>query len=246
MVKVLGITQARVGSSRLPRKILLTINGKTLLSYHLGRIMQSKEVNQWIVATTTETDSGLITDIADEMNIPSYRGDLNNVLTRFYEAALPYQPEYIVRVTSDCPLADGNLIDEVVNYTLSNQLEYCRTSDEFPDGVDVEVFTFKQLEHAYHHAELSSEREHVTPYIRKTAVETNLYKCTTNYSEVRFTVDESADFETVGVLIDTLGASESWETYAAFIFNNLPRFNNQAIIRNEGYLKSKQNDQTNN
>ncbi len=246
MVKVLGITQARVGSSRLPRKILLTINGKTLLSYHLERIMQSKEVNQWIVATTTEAESGWITDIADQMHVNAYRGDLNNVLTRFYEAAMPYQPEYIVRVTSDCPLADGNLIDEVVKYTLSNQLEYCRTSDDFPDGVDVEVFTFKQLKLAYENAQLPSEREHVTPYIRKTVGETNLYNNSPNYAHVRFTVDEASDLETVNVLINTLGASASWETYAKFILNHPARFNNQAIIRNEGYLKSTQNDQTNN
>ena len=246
MVKVLGITQARVGSSRLPRKILLTIKGKTLMSYHLERVLQSKEVNQWIVATTTEAESGLITDIATELQVKSHKGDLNNVLSRFYEAALPYHPEYIVRVTSDCPLVDGHLIDQVVKYTISNQLEYCRTSDEFPDGVDVEVFKFKQLEHAYQHAELPSEKEHVTPYIRKAVGESNLFRCTANYSHVRFTVDESSDLETVEVLIDKLGASERWETYAKFILNNPALFNNQAIIRNEGYLKSKQNDQPNN
>jgi spore coat polysaccharide biosynthesis protein SpsF (cytidylyltransferase family) len=133
-----------------------------------------------------------------------------------------------------------------VKYTISNQLEYCRTSDEFPDGVDVEVFTFKQLERAYQFAKLPSEKEHVTPYIRKTVGETDLFKCTADYSHVRFTVDELSDIETVDLLIDALGAFERWETYAKFILNNPARFNNQNIIRNEGYLKSKKNDKTNN
>ncbi len=235
-----------MGSSRLPRKILLCIKDKTILSYHLERVMQSKEVNQWIVATTNENESSLITDITDKMQVKSYKGDLNNVLSRFYEAALPYQPQYIVRVTSDCPLADSNLIDQVVKYTISNQLEYCRTSDEFPDGVDVEVFTFKQLRQAYQYAKHPSEKEHVTPYIRKTVGESNLFRCSANYSHVRFTLDEVSDLETINVLIDTLGASECWETYAKFILDNPARFKNQSIIRNEGYLKSKQNDKTNN
>jgi spore coat polysaccharide biosynthesis protein SpsF (cytidylyltransferase family) len=242
LVKVLGITQARIGSSRLPRKILQTIKGKTLLTYHLERVLKTKSVDKWIVATTTETESGLISDIADQLQVKSFKGDLNNVLSRFYEAALPYQPEYIVRVTSDCPLVDSRLIDQVVKYTIANKLEYCRTSDEFPDGVDVEVFTFKQLKQAYYSAELASEKEHVTPFIRKIVGENDLFGCTANYSHVRFTVDEASDLETVDTLIDALGVSQGWESYAKFILNNPARFKNQTINRNEGYLKSKQND----
>jgi spore coat polysaccharide biosynthesis protein SpsF (cytidylyltransferase family) len=244
-VKVLGITQARIGSSRLPKKILLNVKDKTLLEYHLQRIVQSKAVTQWVVATTTEADSGLITSIANELKIQSYQGDLNHVLKRFYEAAKPLNPDYIVRVTSDCPLADPELIDDLVHYTIGHNLDYCRTSDHYADGVDVEVFTFNALENAFFNATLLSDTEHVTPFIRRSVNDSNVYPCSEDYKDIRFTVDEMSDFETVRILIETLGESLNWKSYANYIKGNPTLFANQAIIRNEGYLKSKLNDQKN-
>ena len=128
-MKIIGVTQARIGSSRLPRKVLLTINDKTLLEYHLERAMQSKLVNKWIVATTDEPESDLICDIANKLQISSYKGSLNDVLDRFYQSVKNENPDYVVRVTSDCPLLDATLVDEVVQFCIDNKLDYCKIDD---------------------------------------------------------------------------------------------------------------------
>lgn len=241
-MKVLGITQARIGSSRLPQKILLKIADKTLLQYHLERATKASKVTKWIVATTVEPDSGLISEVADGLGIESYKGDIANVLSRFYEAAKHEQPDYIVRITSDCPLVDPQLIDEIVEFTILNQFNYCRTSERFPDGVDVEVFTYKALEDAYLNASLPSDKEHVTPYMRRKPEQTGIFESNHDFENIRFTVDEPADFEAVKLMIEKLGIGLSWLDYTNYIINNISLFTNQQIIRDEGYLKSIKND----
>ncbi len=243
-MRVLGITQARIGSTRLPKKILLKIDNKTLLEYHLERASQSVKVTEWVVATSSEPESGLIVDIAKNLGITSFNGDTENVLKRFYDAAKSVEkPDYIVRITSDCPLVDPALIDEVVDHTIRNGLMYCRTSDHFPDGVDAEVFTFSALEDAYLNAVLTSDKEHVTPYIRKKAEGTDWsFNCSSDYEHIRLTVDEKADFEAIEHLIGKLGTKLCWMEYTGYIIDNLSLFSNQGIQRNEGYIKSIQND----
>ncbi len=245
MVKVLGITQARVGSTRLPGKVLLSILGKTLLAYHLESAIKSKMVYKWVVATTNEIGVDKIVEIANQFHVECYKGDIDNVLSRFYEAAKPESPDYVVRVTSDCPLLDAELIDRLIMYTVENKLNYCATSLQYPDGVDVEVFKFSELEEAHGKANLLSDKEHVTPYIRRkesNSQSKNLFPCEGDFENIRLTVDESKDFEAVEILINKLGASLPWKKYVDFIINNPLLFSNQKIIRNEGYLKSLQKE----
>lgn len=242
-MKIVGITQARVGSTRLPGKILLRIKDKTLLQYHLQRAAQSVTVEDWIVATTNEEGSDQIVTIADSCHIKAFKGDTHNVLKRFYDALKGSHADYIVRITSDCPLIDPELIDKVVTHAVSNNLDYCSTSNTYPDGMDVEVFRFSVLEECYHKATLPSDKEHVTPYIRRNAkAEHSFSDCSEDFSAVRLTVDEPEDFNTIQRVIEELGINESWNTYARFIVANPSLFKNQQIIRNEGYLKSKEND----
>lgn len=242
-MKVLGITQARVGSSRLPHKVLMEIKGKSILQYHLERALRSLKVDQWIVATTNEPESSCITDIAEKCGVKTYQGDLENVLYRYYEAAKIISPDYVVRITSDCPLVDPELIDQVVDHAIHNNLTYCRTSEEFPDGFDVEVFSFTELVNAFHNATLKSDKEHVTPYIRRNNENTLWqYPSPGNFKTIRVTVDELNDFESMCIIIDKLGANLSWTEYTSFIQQNPSYFTNQHIIRNEGYLKSREND----
>ena len=246
MVKIIGITQARIGSSRLPRKVLLTINDKTLLEYHLERASKSQLVNKWIVATTDEPDSDLICSIAEKLNIESFKGSLNDVLDRFYQSVKNQNPDYVVRVTADCPLIDAELIDEVVQFCLDNKLDYYSNTlqEVYPDGLDVEVFSFKVLEQAWQKAVSKADREHVTPYIRRN---TNLVipKTTIDkkYAELRITVDEIFDFEVIKHLIENLGSGKSWKIYADYLLenNNIKKINH-SILRNEGYMKSKFNE----
>ena len=246
MVRIIGITQARIGSSRLPRKVLLTINDKTLLEYHLERASKSQLVNKWIVATTDEPDSDLICSIAEKLNIESFKGSLNDVLDRFYQSVKNQNPDYVVRVTADCPLIDAELIDEVVQFCLENKLDYYSNTlqEVYPDGLDVEVFSFKVLEQAWQKAINKADREHVTPYIKKN-VNLIIPKITIDkkYAELRITVDEIFDFEVIKYLIEKLGSDKSWKTYADYLSENIKiKKINHSILRNEGYMKSKFNE----
>jgi spore coat polysaccharide biosynthesis protein SpsF (cytidylyltransferase family) len=240
-VKVIGITQARVGSTRLPNKVLLSINNITLLEYHLNRLIISRNVNKWIVATTHELGSDQIVNIAKAKNIDCFKGHTEDVLNRFYEAVRFDDPDYVVRVTSDCPLIDADLIDKIVQFAVENELDYFQTSENYPDGFDVEVFKFSELENANSNSTLKSDREHVTPFIRNRAISKGrliTYECPSDFSKIRLTVDEKKDFDTIKYLINHLGANLSWLAYTEFVVNNLEHFNNQSIIRNEGYLIS--------
>jgi glutamate-1-semialdehyde 2,1-aminomutase len=249
--KVIILTQARIGSTRFPGKVLRPLGNGTLLSTHLNSLKRSKLADEIIVATTNEPDADKIVKIAETCGVKSYKGSLNDVLDRFYQAANIYKPDYVVRVTSDCPLMDATLLDCVIKMTIENGLDYGANilKEEYPDGQDVEVFTFNALEKAWREAKATSEREHVTPYIRNnssykggTLFTSQNYDAPDNYNHVRMTVDEPKDLETVKILIDELGNNKDWKTYTEFILNNPNKFSNQATIRNEGFKKSVKQD----
>ncbi len=245
-MKVIGVTQARIGSSRLPRKVLLTIDGKSLLEYHLLRAKKSKLVDKWIVATTDEPESDLICTIADTLKVDYYKGSLNDVLDRFYQSVKNGNPDYVVRVTSDCPLLDAELVDEVVQFCIENKLDYYSNifQEVYPDGLDVEVFSFKALQDAWKNATAGVDREHVTPYIRRnTEVIVPKSSIDKKYSELRITVDEISDFEVIQHLIQHLGMNQPWKIYADYLLAHKEiQTINHAILRNEGYMKSKFNE----
>ncbi|TGD58109.1 glutamate-1-semialdehyde 2,1-aminomutase [Flavobacterium humi] len=245
-MKIIGITQARIGSSRLPGKVLLTVNGKTLLEYHLERAKKSKLVNQWLVATTQEEGAEAICDIATQLGIGSYRGSLEDVLDRFYQSVKDEGPDYVVRITSDCPLIDAGLIDQTIQFCLDNQLDYHsnQSQEAYPDGLDVEVFSFKALSEAWHSATAIADREHVTPFIRRNArTKVANEGIDKKYASLRITVDEPSDFVLIRHLIEHLGADLPWKPYADYIVQHQDIQNiNYTIFRNEGYMKSKFNE----
>ena len=119
-MKILAITQARIGSTRLPEKILKTINGESILEIHIKRILKSKRITKLKIATTTEPGSEKIVSIANRLGIEVFKGSVNNVLERFYFTAQSENPDWIVRLTSDCPLIDPEVIDNVISFALSN------------------------------------------------------------------------------------------------------------------------------
>ena len=253
-LKILLITQARVGSTRFPNKVTKTLGNTTLLGLHLQRVKKSKKVTNWVVATTHEEGVEQIINITNQSTVDLYQGDLNDVLDRFYQAALPYVPDYVVRVTSDCPLIDSNIVDDVIELTIQNQADYGANIliEEFPDGQDVEVFTFSALEKAWKEAKKSSEREHVTPYIKNNSnlKGGNIFKAVhlsapSNFNHIRMTVDKPKDLEAIETLISVLGFEASWLEYANYIIHHIGEFKNQDILRNEGYLKSLENEKIN-
>lgn len=250
-MKVLAITQARVGSSRLPGKVLLPLGNETLLGVHLNRLKKAKSIDAILVATTNEDKSDEIVNIAKEKEALSYKGSTNDVLDRFYQAAILHNPEYIVRITSDCPLLDPRLIDEVIEAAVTGGYDYYANilTEDFPDGQDVEVMKMSALTHAWKYASKPSEREHVTPYIRTNSdfnggslFRAGDYSAPSNYNQVRMTVDEQADYEVISWLIRTLGTDKSWQEYADYMLANSEKLANSQILRNEGYLNALKQD----
>lgn len=251
-MNILAITQARYGSSRLPAKILKEVSGKSLLEIHLERILKSKMITKLKVATTIEDGADIIVDIANRLNVESYKGSIDDVLQRFYETARPESPDYVVRLTSDCPLIDPDVIDKVINVCIETGSDYVSNGlfPTYPDGMDVEVFKYSALERACNEAKLKSDREHVTPYIwrNSTFKGGQLFNSVNvenpvDYSKSRITVDTLEDFLLVKSLIENLGIEKSFVEYADFIndHKNIKELNNQ-YIRNEGYDKSLMND----
>lgn len=198
---ILGIIQARMGSTRLPGKVLREVEGKPLLQHMLERVSKSKLVNKFIVATSLNEIDTEIKRLCDNMNVPCFRGSEDDVLDRFYQCAKSSQPapEYIVRLTADCPLHDPKVVDFVVRRFLEEKVDYMTNS--FPpsceDGFDVEIFTCSALEEAWKSAKTKYEREHVTPFI-KNSNRFKLYeqKYYSNYN-YKLSVDDSADFELI-------------------------------------------------
>ncbi len=245
------ITQARTGSTRLPGKVLKEINAKSLLQIHLDRLKKCTSVSEIIVATTTNSEDQIIFEKAIEWGFSATKGSESDVLDRFYQAVKDKNADWIVRVTSDCPLIDPILVDDVINFVHSNNKDYGANIliENFPDGQDIEVFKFSVLEEAWKNAKLLSEREHVTPYIRNNSdfkggrlFSAINYPCDFDYSKIRMTVDESRDFGLIKILINDIGIDKTWLEYTNYIIQNNLTEINDSIIRNEGLLKSLKND----
>ena len=250
-VKTILITQARSGSTRLPGKILMKINGEFLLDIHLKRLSKCNNVSKIIVATTDKPEDKVIYDYAIDLGFNSFRGSESDVLDRFYQAVRKEKPDWIVRVTSDCPLIDPELVDSVIRFAKKNNVDYTSNIliENYPDGQDIEVFKYSALEIAWKNAKLCSEREHVTPYIRNNSDfnEGSLFSAINfpspyDYSKIRMTVDETKDLELITNLINDLGTDKSWLEYTNHIIKNDLNKINDSIIRNEGFLKSIKND----
>lgn len=252
-LKIVALTQARLGSSRLHNKVLKPVGSGTILSLHLNRLRKANLIDQIVVATTYEENVERIISIAKQSGTAYFQGNTLNVLDRFYQAAKLHKADYIVRVTSDCPLIDPKLIDQVIFFTIDRKLDYGSNMliEDYPDGQDIEVFTFKALEKAHQSAQLDSEKEHVTPYIinHSTFKGGNQFKAENftsriNYSGVRMTVDELQDYLTIKTLVKQLGTDASWSEYTQYILNYPDKFSNQKITRNEGYLNSLKKEQS--
>lgn len=254
-MKILAITQARYGSTRLPAKILKEVNGQTLLEIHLRRILQSKTISKLKIATTDEEGSKYIVDVANKVGVEYFKGSVDDVLSRFYGTAEPEKPDYVIRLTSDCPLIDPNIIDAVVNYAIEHpEYDYVSTdSASFPDGLDTEVMKFSAIEKAYNEANLKSEREHVTPYIWKNGTFNGgkIFKTyripnpkgNFNADDYRITIDEPEDFEVIKHLIENLGIDKDWKSYIDYLLKHKDIYAiNSKFSNNEGYAKSIAND----
>ena len=198
---ILGIIQARTGSSRLPGKIMMEIEGKTMLEHMIERILKSKKLDKIIIATTTEKNDDVITILAKKMNIDIFRGSENDVLDRYYNACKKYSANIVVRLSSDSPLLDGEIIDTVIEEYLSGDYDFVGTlapqPRTFPDGLSVEVFSSKLLNYAQLNAKKPSDREHVTLYMLTQYQKFKIHRVDyeNDCSCYRFNLDYSEDFQ---------------------------------------------------
>lgn len=200
---VFVITQARVKSTRLPSKILLEVLGKPLIVLFIERLLQMKQIDGIIIATTDDSDGRKIESTVKKYypQILFYFGSENNVLDRYYQAAKKYSARHIVRITSDCPLLDPQISDLVIEKYFETSVDYCANNlppKTYAHGLDTEVFSFAALEKSWNEATQNDEFEHVTPYIRKNPQlfsHFNVFDPKKSSLNNRWTLDYSEDFE---------------------------------------------------
>jgi spore coat polysaccharide biosynthesis protein SpsF len=250
MVVILAILQARMTSQRLPGKVLKTILGRPMLELQIERILRCKKIDQLIVATSFNPEDDPIEVLCEKIEIPYFRGDLENVLDRFYQAARQHNPQHIVRLTGDCPLTDPILIEALIEFYLSRGSDYASNCQEptLPDGLDAEIFSFAVLEQSWREAELPSHLEHVTPFIHSQPERFDIacYKYHKDLSQFRWVVDEPEDLELVRKIYEKLYPSNpefGTEDIVALLERNAKLVEtNQRFKRNEGLQPSLEED----
>lgn len=252
-MKVVAIIQARMGSTRLPGKVLKPILGKPMLWYIVQRLRSVSRIDEVVVATSEKEENDAIRIFCTKNNIICFSGDEADVLDRFYKAAKEQHADVLLRITADCPLVDPALVHNVLEEFFTKGYDYMGVATgagaatkefdgfRFPDGLDTEVFTFTCLQTAWKEAKSQPEREHVTLFIWKRPEQFTLgsYKSTVDYSRMRWTVDTQEDFEFVHTIYRELYPTKpsfGMEDVLRFL-NNHPSLlrKNEHFIGKEGY-----------
>jgi len=204
--KIVCIIQSRIGSERLPGKVLFDLNGKSVLWHIVNRLSKSRYVDQIIIATTNLEKDNSILNECYRYNFQTFRGSEEDVLDRYYKAAIEYKAKHIVRITSDCPLIDPAIVDRVIqkyskktkmNHNYDYVSNFIRRS--FPRGLEVEIMSISTLTSAWKNAPQIYQREHVTPYIYENSQIYNISSIenTSNLSEYRWTLDTQDDWKLI-------------------------------------------------
>ncbi len=237
---IIAIVQARLGSTRFPNKTLKEINGKSLIEIQLYRLSKSQRIEKIIVATTTNEEDNILCSAIEKLGYEVFRGNEEDVLDRYYNAAQIYNPSIIVRSTGDCPLIDHEIIDEAIDKFKTEKVDYLNnvTPPKYPDGLDIEIFSFELLKEAWEKTVSKNDKEHVSPYMRKNDnIKKSFLIGNKDYGNMRLTVDEPDDFKVISEVINNF-----WPNLD-FSFNdivNLEKSNpsifkyNNTIARDEG------------
>lgn len=210
MMRTVIINQARMSSTRLPGKVLKEVLGRPLLDYQVERLRRASLADELVIATTTNDADDILVEFCRKRDLAVFRGAEQDVLSRYYHAAIEHQAELVVRVTSDCPVIDPKVVDRVVAAFLERRdyVDYVSNTQvrTFPRGMDTEVFTFDALRTAYAEATLEYQREHVTPflYCQPDRFRVEQVTLATDLSSHRWTVDTPEDFELVRRIVEAL------------------------------------------
>lgn len=246
----LVIIQARIGSSRLPGKVLMNLANKTVLEHVVERVRRANYVDEVIVATTIKEEDIAIVKLCSNKGIRVFCGSENDVLDRYYQVAKLIKPLNVVRITADCPLIDPDIIDLVIREHVSKENDYTSNIlgiETYPDGLDVEVIKFDVLKQTWKESYLLSHREHVTQYI----IHNNSYKKSgvinsINYGNERWTLDTRDDYKLLENIYQGLYVKKqdfSFEDVLDYLKEHEElRKLNQGTLRNEGLRKSQIND----
>lgn len=204
-MKSIAIIQVRMGSTRLPGKVLKKLNGISVLECLLEQLNHSKLLDDKIIATTTNSEDDVILKLCESNGIKCFRGSQDDVLDRYYQCAKQFSVKTIVRITSDCPLIDPKIIDKVIDYYFNNSYDCVNNyfKRTYPYGNDVEVFSFNILEEAWQKAHTNSEREHVTPYIYNNPDQFSIgwIENKDNFSQFHWTVDRPEDLDFIRAIL---------------------------------------------
>lgn len=241
-----AIIQARMNSSRLPGKVLMKISGKEILLHIVDRIKLVPEITKIIVATGNDEINQPIYDFCESHDIVCYKGSTTDVLSRYYDCAKIHNiKEPIVRITGDCPFIDPKVVSKVINTFNQKRADYASNihPPTYPDGLDVEVFTFDALKDAFYFANSNSDREHVTPYIWKN---NGIFQCENvkndlDYSSYRFVLDNNEDFELLKIIAENI-TSFDYLDIINYLSSNPDLCNiNSNHLRNSTFVKSSKN-----
>lgn len=245
---VVAIIQARMSSTRLPGKVMKSLTGRPILWHVVNRLNASKLIDEVVVATTTGPEDDIIEEWCKLGGVSVSRGSLEDVLDRYYQAAVAFKAKTVVRITSDCPLIDPALVDRAIEKFNEGGFDHVSIDSSYPDGLDAEVFSFEALKKAHEEAALASEREHVTPYIWKNQQIFKLGKIknSVDLSYMRWTVDDEKDFRLITAICEGIAAGERVFHMAEvleFLKKNPEVLKiNAETGRNEGYAKSLRQD----
>lgn len=249
MTRVVAFLQARMTSARLPGKVLEPILGKPSILFMIERLKRAGRIDSIVVVTSDHSSDDSLANVLAEAGVLTFRGSLNDVLSRF-RAALDYHPaDAIVRLTGDCPLIDPAIVDAVVSLHLESGADYTSNIDppSFPDGMDVEVFSAESLIRAGLSARLISEREHVTPWMRlpSSGLQRVNLRAVADLSSLRLTVDYADDLNLVRQLSSAL--EDRGDSFDLFDILRVLQANPDLLKtnlheRNEGLLASIESD----
>ncbi len=205
-MKIIVIIQARMGSTRLPGKVMKDLYGKSVLAHEIERVKQSKIIDDIVIATSTHNKDDIIEKEALYIGVKCYRGSEDDVLSRYYYAAKENHADVVIRITSDCPLIDPNVLNEMIQFYNCNKYDIVTNGGSdlskrtYPRGLDIEIFNFKVLQEAFLNATEKYRREHVTPYIYENTEKIYYYQNSIDYSKYRWTLDTEEDWK----LIETI------------------------------------------
>lgn len=239
-MKVVAIVQARMESTRLPNKVMRTIQGQPMIELLLQRLSKSARIDKIVLATSNHIRNQPLVQLVENHGISVYRGSEEDVLDRYYQAAKLYSADIVVRITGDCPLIDAELVSKLVHEFEKLDVDYLSNTivPTYPDGLDIEVFSFAALEKAASEATLPEAREHVTPYLKDSGFfQISNYINSEDLSAERWTVDEPEDFEVISSVFEHFNPRKNftWLEVLALTKQQPKIFQrNQHLIRNEG------------